>query len=270
MFPVKQPPPACATLTLSMTTLPNPSWTLSPQGEALLLAGGEALGLELQPFLPQFARLYVALQEGSSRMNLTALKTEEDIVTKHFLDSLTCAHDGHLQTSGRVFDLGTGAGFPTLPLAIVYPLNFVAMDATRKKVEHVAWAAQQTGLDNVTTLVGRAEALGRDPAHREQYQRVVTRAVAALPILAELALPLLEVGGLLIAQKGPITAEELQAGGAAASALGGEVVATERFNLPLLGDPRSLVVVRKVKPTPAKYPRREGVPNKEPLFWKAK
>lgn len=248
----------------------NTSTPMTEEGQGLLLQGGEALGLDLRPFLPQFERLYAALEEGNSRMNLTALKTERDIITKHFLDSLTCAYGGYLQIEGRVFDLGTGAGFPALPLAIVYPLQFVAMDATRKKVEHVAWAAAQVGLDNVQTLVGRAEALGRDPAHRGQYARVVTRAVAALPVLAELALPLLEVGGLLIAQKGPITPEELQAGGAAASQLGGEVVVTERFELPITNEGRSLVVVRKVKPTPEKYPRREGVPAKEPLFWKGK
>lgn len=226
---------------------------ISEEGRALLLEGGEALGLDLRHFLPQFDLLHAALLEGNSRMNLTALTQERDIIIKHFLDSLTCARDGHLQTAGRVFDLGTGAGFPTLPLAIVYSLNFVAMDATRKKVEHVAWAAAQVGLDNVQTLVGRAEALGRDPEHREQYGRVVTRAVAALPILAELALPLLEVGGLLIAQKGPISAEELQAGGSAAAALGGEITATERFQLPVTGEGRSLVVIRKTQATPAKY-----------------
>ncbi len=241
---------------------------LSPQGAALLLQGGEVLGLDLSPYLTQFGKLQTALLAGQKRMNLTALTSERDIIIKHFLDSLTCARSGYLQTTGRVFDLGTGAGFPSLPLAIVYPLHVVAADATRKKVEHVAWAAEQVGLNNVTTLVGRAEALGRSEVYREQYQRVVTRAVAALPVLAELALPLLEVGGLLIAQKGPISAEELQAGGSAAAAVGGELLITERFELPILGDPRSLVVLRKVRPTPAKYPRREGIPNKEPLFWR--
>lgn len=262
MFPVKHDPP------LSQPSDPSePTQQLSEADQALLLQGGAQMGLDLQPQVGQFGHLYSLLMEGNGRSNLTALKEPRDIVIKHFLDSLTCARGGFLHTQGEVLDLGTGAGFPALPLAIVYPLRVTALDATRKKVAHVAWAAEQLGLSNLQTLSGRAEALGRDPAYRGRYARVVTRAVAALPVLAELALPLLEVGGLLIAQKGPIGPEELRAGQRAAQLLGGEIINTEHFTLPISGDPRSLVVTRKVKETPAKYPRREGVPSKEPLFW---
>lgn len=142
------------------------------------------------------------------------------------------------------------------------------MDATRKKVEFVGRAARELGLTNVEPLVGRAEALGREPGQREGYERVVTRAVAALPILAELALPFLPVGGLLVAQKGALSPEELEAGTRAAAAVGGEVRAVDAFALPVLGDARTLVVIEKTGPTPERYPRREGVPNKQPLFWK--
>jgi len=245
--------------------------TMTPEGQSLLQEGSAELGLTLTPEqVEQFSRLLALLNEGSAQMNLTALREERDIVLKHFVDSLTCLRGGWLGETGRVLDLGTGAGFPALPLAIVRPeLQLVPMDATRKKIEFVERTAVTLGLDNVQPLVGRAEALGRVPEHREGYGRVVTRAVAALPILAELTLPFLELGGLLVAQKGPITPEELEAGTRAAAEVGGAVRAVEPFKLPLTGDARTLVVVEKVAPTPERYPRREGVPNRKPLFWQA-
>lgn len=240
---------------------------MTPEGEALLLQGGTQLGLDLTPHLPAFAQLQAALLEGNAQMNLTALTTERDVILKHFIDSLTCGLEGWLSDATRLLDLGSGAGFPALPLAIVYPkLQILAVDATRKKTEFVARTAVRLGLSNVNVLASRAESLGHDSVHREQYQRVVTRAVATLPVLAELGLPLLEIGGLLIAQKGQISPEELNAGRRAAAELGGNLFHVKHFELPVSHNPRSLVVVCKVGPTPPHYPRREGVPGKQPLF----
>lgn len=240
---------------------------MTPEGEALLLQGGTELGLDLTLYLPAFAELQAALIEGNAQMNLTALRDERDIIVKHFIDSLTCHLEGWLTGADGLLDLGTGAGFPALPLAIVFPqLQILAVDATRKKTEYVARTAARLGLSNLEVLASRAEALGRDPAHREHHQRVVMRAVAALPVLAELGLPLLQVGGLLIAQKGQVTPEELEAGRRAAAELGGELFHVKHFELPITRDPRSLVMMRKLRPTPARYPRREGVPGKQPLF----
>ncbi len=239
---------------------------MTPEGEALLRQGAEVLGLEIGPHLPAFARLLELLQAGNARHNLTALRTESDIVLKHFVDSLCCLRGGHLEGPLQALDLGTGAGFPSLPLAILRPdLQLVPFDSTRKKIDFVAETAHALSLSNVRPLVGRAEKLGHDPEHRERYDRVVVRAVAALPVLAELALPLLRPGGLLVAQKGPLSEEELQAGRRASALLGGRVEAVEHFGLPVLGDPRSLVCVRKVGPTPKRYPRLDGVPAKHPL-----
>ncbi|GAA5514335.1 ribosomal RNA small subunit methyltransferase G [Deinococcus carri] len=249
---------------------------MTPEGQTLLLDGAAALGLALTPEqVERFAHLLLLLTEASAQMNLTALREERDIVLKHFVDSLTCLRGGWLdgagpEAAGPVLDLGTGAGFPALPLAIMRPdLPTVPLDATRKKVEFVERTAQALGLARVHPLVGRAETLGRDPEQRGRYGRVVTRAVAALPILAELALPFLREGGLLVAQKGPITPEELEAGTRAAAEVGGEVRAVDPFTLPLTGDARTLVVIEKTGPTPERYPRREGVPNRKPLFWQA-
>lgn len=251
---------------------------MTPEGEALLLQAGQALELDLAPHLSAFAQLQAALVLGNSQMNLTSLISEPDIILKHFIDSLTCDLEGWLRNtdpadtdSFPILDIGTGAGFPTLPLAIVYPqLSFLALDATRKKVEYVARTAAELGLSNVQVVTSRAETLGRDPAHRQHYSRIVTRAVAPLPILVELCLPLLKIGGLLIAQKGPVTDAEMQAGQQACAELGGELFHVKHFELPVLSDPRSLVVIRKVSDTPEQYPRREGVPNKQPLFSRTK
>lgn len=243
---------------------------MTPEGERLLLRGAAELGLDLTPQVGTFGRLLDLLVTAGEQTNLTSLRGERDIVLKHFVDSLTCLRGGWLDGERRVLDLGTGAGFPALPLAVVRPpLRIVAMDATRKKVEFVGRAVRDLGLANVEPLAGRAETLGRQPGQREGYDRVVTRAVAALPVLAELALPFLPVGGLLVAQKGTLSPEELEAGTRAAAEVGGEVRAVDTFTLPVLGDARTLVVVEKTGPTPERYPRREGVPNRQPLFWKA-
>ncbi len=244
---------------------------MKAESRELLLSGAAELGLDVSAHMDRFARLLTLLQEGNSRLNLTALRTEQDIVLKHFVDSLSCLRGGILDNEGldgelQVLDLGTGAGFPALPLAMVRPdLQMVPVDATRKKIEFVAATAQTLALSNVHPLVGRAETLGRDPAHRERYDRVVVRAVAALPVLMELALPLLKVGGLMVAQKGALQGDELDSGRRVAGMLGGVLEDALTFALPVSGDPRTLVCVRKVAPTPAGYPRREGVPARSPL-----
>lgn len=244
---------------------------MTPEGEALLRQGATELGLNVDAQVPAFAALLELLVEANTRVNLTALKTEPDIVLKHFVDSLSCLRGGHLDGADQVIDLGTGAGFPALPLAIMAPgTTFTPLDSIRKKIDFVRAAAASLDLPNVTPQVGRAETLGRDSDHREGYDRVVCRAVAALPILAELGLPLLKPGGRLVAQKGPSSEAELQAGRQAAAEVGGRVTVVDAFTLPVLGDARTLIVIEKTGPTPEKYPRREGVPNQQPLFWSAR
>lgn len=245
---------------------------MTPEGEQLLRDGLGALSIvpgEHQ--VQQFGQLHSLLVERNAHVNLTALKTERDIVVKHFVDSASCLRGGHLGSGGRVIDIGTGAGFPALPLAILDPeRDITALDSIRKKVEFVRAAAGALDLAGVQPRVGRAETLGRDPADRATFDRVVVRAVAALPILVELALPLLRVGGRLVAQKGPASDEELAAGARAARELGGEIVVVDSFELPVTGDARRLIVVEKTAPTPDRYPRREGIPTQQPLFWTAK
>lgn len=245
---------------------------MTPEGEQLLLEGLNALGIHANDHaVNRFAFLLALLHEGNAKVSLTALKTERDVVLKHFVDSASCLIGGHLASGNRVLDIGTGAGFPALPLAILDPERQInAVDSVGKKVKFVAAAAAALGLDHVTAITGRAEHLGHNTEHRATYDRVVVRAVAALPAIVELALPLLKIGGILVAQKGALTSDELDAGAQAAQELGGLIVATESFTLPVLGDARSLIVVKKTGATSERYPRREGMPARQPLFWKVK
>lgn len=250
---------------------------MTPSGRQLLVTGAQELGLELgadSPQLEKFAQLLLLLQEGQTKQNLGTLKSENDIIIKHFVDSLSCLLAEPLALTGqalRLLDLGTGAGFPSLPLAIMRPeLQITPLDATRKKIDFVQASANSLGLSNVTTLVCRAEQLGHDPQQRAQYDRVVARAVSSLPTVAELSLPLLKQGGLLIAQKGAIGDDELEAGAKAAEVLGAEIRQVQHFDLPIVGDARSLVILAKTKPTSSSYPRRDGLPATQPLFWHSK
>lgn len=244
----------------------NAEYTLSPAGRDLLRVAAAEAGCPLTAAQEeQFAGLYRRLREGSAQMNLTALQNERDIVLKHFVDSLGCLLANGWQGAAEVLDLGTGAGFPALPLAIVRPeLHITALDATAKKVAFVERTARELGL-NVRGLAGRAEEVGREEAHRGRYDVVVTRAVAALPILVELSLPLLRMGGHLIAQKGQLLDDERTAGLRAAALVGGTLAGEWRGTLPVLGDPRSLIALEKTAETPETYPRRTGIPNKRPL-----
>jgi 16S rRNA (guanine527-N7)-methyltransferase len=248
-----------------MTAL-DPALQMSEAGQRLFVEAAQALSIQIEPVLGQFSTFQAMLIETGRQTNLTSLLEERDIILKHFIDSLSCLKSGLLEGPLRVLDIGTGAGFPGLPLAILAAdLEFDLLDSTRRKIEFVEAVVAALKLPNAAGVVGRAEWLGRQASNRGGYDRVVTRAVSALPVLAELALPLLKEGGVLIAQKGPITDAELDAGKKVAAELGGALERVESFVLPVLNDPRTLICIRKVGSTPDKYPRREGVPAKHPL-----
>ena len=239
---------------------------LSPEGRRLLLEGGKALGLDLEPHLEAFSLLYDLLMEGNRRVSLTALRTEREVVAKHFLDSLSLLLLPLWEGPLRVLDLGTGAGFPGLPLKIVRPaLEVVLLDATRKKVAFLEEAVAALGLKGAFPLWGRAEEVAHLAEHREAYHRVTARAVAHLCVLAELGLPFLRPGGVMVAQKGPRVGEELASLPRALGLLGGTLREVRALRLPFLEEERALVVLAKEAPTPSAYPRRPGVPEKKPL-----
>lgn len=231
----------------------------------LLAAYAADWGLPLsQPQLDQFAAYAAELRRWNERVNLTAITDEADVVARHFLDSLRCALSWGAPP-GRAVDVGAGAGFPGLPLKILRPeMRLTLIESVEKKAVFLRHIVTELGLDQVEVLAARAEAVGRDPERREQYDLAAARAVADLRVLAEYCLPLCRVGGRFLAPKGAQVERELQAALPAIEILGGRLVAVEPVALPGV-EPRTLVVIEKAAPTPPAYPRGVGAPAKRPL-----
>jgi 16S rRNA (guanine527-N7)-methyltransferase len=231
-----------------------------------LLAGAAALGVTLSTQqVEQFARYRAELLDWNTRFNLTAIRDPREVEIRLFLDALTCLQvlpPGAL----RLIDVGSGAGFPGLALKLARPeLQVTLLEATGKKAQFLQHVVAALALDGVTVLNTRAEQAGQDPAQRERYDWAVARAVAELRVLAEYLLPLVRVGGRALAQKGAGIDEELAAAGPALAALGGRLTEVRMVRVPGLDGERHLVVVDKLTPAPAQYPRRAGVPAKKPL-----
>ncbi|MHB1126777.1 MAG: 16S rRNA (guanine(527)-N(7))-methyltransferase RsmG [Bacillota bacterium] len=227
-----------------------------------LQTGVRLTGSQLNSFLDYL----MILKEWNRVMNLTAIEEDEAIIEKHFIDSLLCARFVSDHDHTTVLDVGTGAGFPGIPLKIWDPrLHLSLLDSTEKKAKFLQTACNELNLAGVKIVQARAEEAGRDARYREMFDRVVARAVARLDILAEYCLPFTKIGGLWIALKGPGITEELLEAKAAINILGGEIRETMEFRLPFSGDTRVLSVVDKVKTTPGNYPRRSGKPKKYPL-----
>ena len=226
--------------------------------------------------LDRFELYYRQLIEWNSRINLTGITEYEAVQSRHFLDSLTLASPRlrgdpvgqpfDLSTA-RLIDIGAGGGFPGLPLKILYPqLRLTLVDSVGKKTTFLTQLAESLGLKGMRVLNERAEELGQSPLHRQQYDLATGRAVAAWPVLAEYCLPLVRVGGLFVAPKKGDLSVELAAADKVAGLLGAKLRPTPTFELPNeTGDPRRLIVAVKTGPTPRIYPRRTGLPAKEPL-----
>lgn len=225
------------------------------------------VGIELNSHqLDLFARFEKELLEWNEKFNLTAIRDAEGIRSKHFLDSLTCLPALQGVPCRRLVDIGTGAGFPGVPLKIAMPqIQLTLVESVGKKADFCRHLVQALGLDGVQVVTSRAEELGLDKAHRERYDWAVARAVAVLPVLAEFLLPLVRVGGGMLAQKGESGPAEAQSAEAALRLLGGKLRLLKKINLPGVVEDRYLVVVDKVSATPAGYPRRVGLAAKRPI-----
>jgi len=206
------------------------------------------------------------LLEWNEKFNLTAIRDVEGIRTKHFLDSFSCTLAWKDQTPRRLVDVGTGAGFPGIVLKILYPsMKLTLVESVGKKANFCTHIAQTLVLENVEVLSARAEDVGQNLAHREKYDWAVARAVASLPVLSEYLLPLVKVGGGMLAQKGESGPAEVNSAEKALKLLGGRMRQLIKVELPGVADERYLVVVDKFAATPQGYPRKAGIPLKKPL-----
>lgn len=213
-----------------------------------------------------FANFFRELLEWNKKFNLTAIEEEEKVIIKHFYDSLLGMKINEWPADGKLLDLGTGAGFPGIPLKIVNPgLHVTLVDSLQKRIAFLNHLIKKLQLDGVEAVHARAEDLGRDKNYRESYDLVASRAVAQLAVLTEYCLPLVRMGGNLIAYKGPEGDIELKQASRAVETLGGQISEIKNYCLPLEESRRMIIVIKKIRTTPEKYPRRAGIPPKKPL-----
>jgi 16S rRNA (guanine527-N7)-methyltransferase len=216
--------------------------------------------------LEQFEVYFQTLIEWNEKMNLTAITDKADVYLKHFYDSISAAFYFDFTKPVTLCDVGAGAGFPSIPLKIVFPqLKVTIVDSLNKRISFLNHLANVLNLESVNFIHDRAETFGVNPKHREAYDIVTARAVARMSVLSELCLPLVKVGGYFIAMKAASANEELAAGNKAITTLGGKLEEKYTFTLPMEESERNILVIKKEKQTPKKYPRKPGTPGKLPI-----
>ena len=216
--------------------------------------------------IAQFAQYEALLLEWNAQINLTAIREPAEIRIRHFLDAVSCVQVTGDLNGRSLIDVGTGAGFPGLPLKILFPqLKLTLLESVQKKARFLQTVVDELTLDEVTVIAERAEMVGQLPEHRETYDWAVARAVAEMRILVEYLLPFCVVGGFMLAQKGGSAAQETAVAEKAIRLLGGRHLRATEIYLPGRDEPHYLVMLEKQKETPAKYPRRVGMPAKRPL-----
>ncbi|AEY68208.1 16S rRNA (guanine(527)-N(7))-methyltransferase RsmG [Clostridium sp. BNL1100] len=213
----------------------------------------------------QFEKYMELLKEWNKKINLTAIEDDREIVIKHFIDSISIVP--YISNENiKIIDVGTGAGFPGIPLKIVNPKNDITLlDSLDKRIKFLNEVINAVNITQISAIHGRAEDFGANPVYREKYDIAVARAVSNLPVLLEYCLPFVKINGIFIAMKGSNT-EEFDNCNKALDILGGKIEKIEKMELPFTNIERNVVVVRKFRQTPTKYPRKAGKPSKEPLI----
>ena len=233
----------------------------------ILEDGCQAFGVTLtDKQIEQFEKYYELLVEWNKVMNLTGITEFDEVMQKHFVDSVAAAKYAEMEKVNRLIDVGTGAGFPGIPLKIVYPhIQVTLLDSLNKRIKFLEEVVDNLGLTGIETVHGRAEDAAKKAEYREQFDLSVSRAVANLASLTEYCLSFVKVGGKFVSYKSVSVDEEITQSKKAVYVLGGEIGKVEKFNLPESDMERALVIIEKKRSTPKKYPRKAGMPTKEPL-----
>lgn len=232
-----------------------------------LIKGAEALGIKLEKEqIDNFILYKELLEEWNQKINITTITDSFEIDIKHFVDSITPLTTEFFKENIKLIDIGTGGGFPGLPIKIMREdIEVVLVDSTKKKVNFLADVIDKLGLEKIQAIHGRAEEMGRNTNYREKFDIAISRAVAQLNTLCEYCLPFVKVGGYFIAMKGPDVKEEVEEASNSIKLLGGKLIDTKVIKLPLSDITHSLIIIEKIKGTPTKYPRGGGKPRKKPL-----
>ena len=226
----------------------------------------EELNIELnEKQISDFYKYMKLLIEWNEKMNLTAIIEPKEIILKHFVDSLTI--NKYIEKNAKLIDIGTGAGFPGIPLKILRPdINVTLVDSLNKRINFLNEVIKEISVEKIETIHSRAEEIGKNIKYREKYDIATSRAVANVATLSEYLIPLVKENGKCIYMKGPDTEKELLNGKKAINVLGGEVIKKEEFSIPKSDIKRTIIIISKIRKTPNNYPRKAGLPTKEPII----
>lgn len=237
------------------------------ENREILIDGLKELGIDASTdTVEKLLAFKEIMLEWNEKINLTAITEEKEVFIKHFLDSATCLSTGYIKEGMSAIDVGTGAGFPGVPLKILMSgLNITLLDSLNKRISYLNEVAKKLKLSCTTMVHARAEEAGSSKAHRESYDIVLSRAVASMSVLCEYCMPFAKVGGFFLCQKGPDIKAELEEAGAAIKALGGKVREIKEYQLPFSDIKHNIIVIEKIAATPTKYPRKPGKPAASPI-----
>lgn len=232
-----------------------------------LIAALEQLNISYdEEIIEKYKKYMERIIEWNEKVNLTSIIDTDQFIVKHYIDSIMCVPCKEFQNAEKIIDVGTGGGFPGIPLALAAPdKEFVLMDSLNKRIKIINILCAEIGIDNVTAIHARAEELARNKAHRESYDLCVSRAVANLSTLSEYCLPFIKKGGYFLSYKGPDSKQEIRDARNAINILGGKIQREEKAAMESFQLEHKIVYIEKIRETPAKYPRKAGTPSKEPL-----
>lgn len=238
------------------------------ENRKILIDGLNELGIDAaEEKTEKLIKFKDIMLEWNDKINLTAITEEREIFIKHFLDSATCISSGFIREGMNIIDVGTGAGFPGIPVMILKDgLKMTLLDSLNKRISYLDEVVRKLDLKGVTTVHARAEEAGAGKIHRESYDIALSRAVASMNVLCEYCMPFVKVGGYFLCQKGPDIKEELEEAGFAIKTLGGKVMEVKEYHLPFSDIKHNIIIIEKVAATPTKYPRKPGKPSASPII----